>query len=455
MEAALKRRVVAIVGRPNVGKSALFNRIIGRRMAIVHEQSGVTRDRLCAEAQWYDQRFELIDTGGIDLIDNEKAADSIDAGTRSQVDLAMQAASALIFVVDVTAGVTALDEEVARILHQSGLPIILAVNKCDNRQLDDQHIEFLSLGFPTFPISVLHGRGLDDMVDEAVKHLPPAQEEDEQPLPLRIAVVGRPNAGKSSYINALMNDNRVIVSDIAGTTVDSIEVPFAIREEDKTYHYTLIDTAGIRRFGKARSVVEKFSLCRAETSIKYADVVVMMMDAEEGPTKQNKKIAMLVDKYHKGCIICINKWDLVEGRTTEAEYRKALYRELHFLDWVEIVFVSAKTGFNIRKTITAIDHVGEQICTQLSTGVLNRVIQDAYQKLLPPVVGNHRLKFYYATQVGTKPVKIRFFVNNPERLTPQYEHYLQKRFREAFGMRGAPMVFEFVTRNDRLSRKQV
>lgn len=441
------RRVIAIVGRPNVGKSALFNRITGRRLAIVHEESGVTRDRLCSEAVWDGHPFELIDTGGIGLMDGKSSADHIEQGTREQVDIALQDAASIIFVTDVTQGVVPLDETVAGLLHQCGKPVVVAVNKADHEGLDDRHLEFASLGFPMFPISVLHKRGIDDLVQEAIKPLPPVTPAD-LIEPLKIAVVGRPNAGKSSYINRLLQNKRVIVSDVPGTTRDSIEIPFCTGQGEQLRKYVLIDTAGIRKFSRAKDAVEKYSINRAEKSVEAADVVIMMIDATEGPKKQNKKIAALVLEQHKGCVILVNKWDLAEGVTTQREYGKALREELQFLDFVPVLFTSAETGYNIRRTIEAVDHVSTQMRTQLTTGLLNRVVQEAVQKYQPPIMQNHRLKIYYVTQVGVNPVTIRFFVNTPTRVSANYQTYLMHRLRKAFGLEGAPIVLQFRARNE-------
>ena len=449
-------RVIAIVGRPNVGKSALFNRVVGRRLAIVHEQSGVTRDRLACEAEWNDRHFDLIDTGGIGLLDGERAANSIDAGTREQVDLAIQDAMLIILVVDITAGLMPLDQEVANLLRQSGKPVFLAANKTDHSGLDARGDEFASLGLDVYPISVLHNRGVDELMSAVVELLPlgGAAAAEEQSKPLKIAVVGRPNAGKSSYINRLLNNRRVIVSDVPGTTRDSIEIPFTVGSGPEARRYMLVDTAGIRRFGKAKTAVDKYSVHRAGKAIEQADVVVMVMDATEGPKKQNKKIASMVIENNKGCIILVNKWDLAEGITTQRQYGKALREELPFLNFVPILFTSAKDGYNIRKTIEAVDYVAAQVRTHLTTGILNRVIQGAVEQLQPPVILNRRLRIYYATQVGTEPITIRFFVNTPKRITANYRAYLMRKLRDAFGLEGAPLVLQFRARSPENEKKK-
>ena len=409
---AAPRRVVAIVGRPNVGKSALFNRLVGRRMAIVHEESGVTRDRVATEAAWGPERFELIDTGGLALMDGEAVANLIDRGIRDQVRVAIEDAAVVIMVTDVVAGLLPLDEEMGRLLHASGRPVLVAANKADHPGLDDRAVEFEGLGFPVFPVSVLHKRGIGDLMDAAVSGLPETAPA-EGPQPLRVAIVGRPNVGKSSYINRLLRNDRVIVSDQPGTTRDTVEVPFAVGRGDQARHYVLIDTAGMRRMGKIDTAVERFSLFRAEHSIGRADVVVVVLDAAQGPTTQDKKIAGKVIEHRKGCLLLVNKWDLaMEQEITQRRYGAALREALPHLAFAPVVFISAKTGYNIRKSIEAMDYVAAQVSMQIGTGTLNRVLHDAFKKVAPPTVGGRRLKFYYATQTGAKPLRIALFVNN-------------------------------------------
>jgi len=440
-----QQRVVAIVGRPNVGKSALFNRLVGRRVAIVHEESGVTRDRLMSEAVWDEEHFELIDTGGVGMMDGSRTGSTIEDGTRQQVDLAIQDAAAVIFVVDITAGVLPLDREVARLLHASGRPAFVAANKADHQNLQNQADDFAELGFPVYPVSALHNRGVDDLMSGVLPALPaPVPRTAIQPL--KVAVVGRPNAGKSSYINRLLRSNRVIVSEVPGTTRDSIEIPFAIGSGNQARHYRLIDTAGIRKTSKVNTAVEKFSVIRAENSIREADVVVIVMDATEGPKKLDKRIASLAISENKGCVVLVSKWDLAEGTTTQRAYGKALREAVPFLNFAPVVFASAKTGYNIRNTIEVIDHVAAQLDLKLTTGLLNRVIQDSVAKVAPQVVGTRRLKIFYATQVGTRPIRIRFFVNSPRRIKENYKTYLLSALREAFGLEGAPVVLQFRAR---------
>lgn len=435
------QRVVAIVGRPNVGKSALFNRLAGRRIAIVHEEAGVTRDRLECAAEWEGQRFELTDTGGLSTMDASAAKGLFEAETQRQAELAIEEAAALILVVDVTAGVLPLDREVAGRLHKSGRFTVVAANKADNPELDEQIAEFERLGFPVFPVSALHNRGLNALMEPVLKALPPASS-GAASSPLKVAIVGRPNVGKSSYINKLLGSDRVIVSDIPGTTRDSIDVPFSFGAGESARRYLLIDTAGARKLGRAHTAVERFSLFRAQKSIERADVVVLMLDAEEGPGEQDKKLAAQIMEHHKGCLLLVNKWDLARG-TKEEEYEAALRRVLPFLDFAPILFVSSLTGFSLRRSVEAIDRVAAQTQRKLTTGLLNRVLHDATARVQPPHIRGHRLKYYYATQTGTTPVTIRLFVNDPKRMTPAYRAYLLRELRGTFGLEGAPISLQF------------
>jgi GTP-binding protein len=444
------KRIVAIVGRPNVGKSALFNRLAGKRVAIVHEQSGVTRDRLVREVAWDDDRFELIDTGGIGNMDGEGIKATIDAGTRQQVDIALEDAPIVIFVVDLHAGILPLDEEVAGILREGGAKVYLAANKADTPNRDTDAAEFERFGFPVFPVSALHNRGIGDMMDEVAKQLPKGTNETID-RPLKVAVVGRPNVGKSSYINRLLRNDRVIVSDIPGTTRDSIEVPFSVGAGAQAQHYTLIDTAGIRRRGKVGDAVEIFSLIRAEESIKKCDLAVLVVDATKGVTSQDKKIAAKVLGNNKGCVVLVNKWDLSE--VTQTKFFPELAYALAGFDYIPIVFASAESGYNIRNTVDAIDYVATQIRADLPTGVLNRTILAAHQKTPPAAVNGKRLKIYYSTQTGHQPIRVTLFVNNPKIIQDSYKSYLTKAIRKAFGLEGAPIVIRARGRGPRSDKR--
>lgn len=440
-------RTIAIVGRPNVGKSALFNRIVGRRVSIVHEQEGVTRDRIVCETEWNDEHFELIDTGGLGTVDSRATGDVLVNRTNEQVEVAVQDAAVIIFTVDLTAGVMPMDEEVARVLHRADRPVFIAANKSDNAGRDEDTYAFDALGFPVFPVSALHNRGVSALMD-AVLPLLPEGEKPEERDPLRVAVVGRPNSGKSSYINRLLKGDRVIVSDIPGTTRDSIEIPFTIGKGPQARHYQLIDTAGVNRRNRKSGAVEHYSNLRAEESIDSADVVVLLMDASEGPKLQDKKLADRIMQARKGCVLVVNKWDLAEEAegVTQTQYEPALRKEMPFLDFAPLLFISAESGYNVKRSIDTIDYVAAQVETKLSTGVLNRVIQDALAKNPPPIVKGRPLKVYYATQSGTKPVFIKLFVNNTLRATSGYKRYLINQLRKAFGLEGAPVVLKLVPR---------
>ena len=437
-------RTVAIVGRPNVGKSSLFNRLVGRRLAIVHEESGVTRDRLVVETSWGEERFYLIDTGGIGSVDGARSDDVIQEGIDSQVAVAIEDATAIIMVVDVEAGMVPMDEGVARQLHESGRPVFVAANKADTELRDGAAAEFNALNFPVYPVSALHGRGLDDLLDATLKALPEV-DESEVVEPLKVAIVGRPNVGKSSYINRLLRSDRVIVSNIPGTTRDSIEIPFSVGTGPAARHYVLVDTAGVRRKGKVDTVVERFSAMRTEGAIKRADLVVLVLDASAGPREQDKKLASMIIKYNKGCVIFINKWDLAE-EVTQRRYGAALREAVPFLDFAPVIFASALSGYNIRRTIDAIDYVSAQVQTEMTTGLLNRVMREAFDKVQPPMVDGKRLRLYYATQVGVKPVRIRLYVNSHRRVKENYRKYLLRILRESFGLEGAPVVLHFTSK---------
>jgi len=436
------KRIVAIVGRPNVGKSAMFNRIIGRRLSIVHEEAGVTRDRVSSEAIWGEQTFELIDTGGLGFIDKENTRDSIEHNLREQALTAIEDATVIIFAVDITAGVTPLDREVARLLHASNRHVLMAANKADTEAVDRLADEFLSLGFPVYPVAALHNRGFDVLIDHVVNNLP-EETAIEKKESLKVAVVGKPNAGKSSFINRLIQSNRLVVSEVPGTTRDSVEIPFTLGSGVSSRHYVLIDTAGLRHIRRQSNAVEKFSVMRSQDSIEAADVVVLMMDAEVGPTDQDKKISDIIMEARKGCIIVINKWDLAEGRVKQDEYEKALRRTLPFLSFAPIVFISAVSGLNVKKCLRTIDVIAANIDTTLTTGTLNRVLHKATERLQAPMVGQKRFKLYYATQIGTRPIRINIFANEPRALSKPYRTYLLNQLRSAYGLEGAPLVLAF------------
>jgi len=445
-----KRRVVVIVGRPNVGKSAIFNRLVGHRVAIVHEQSGVTRDRLMMEASWKNERFELVDTGGICNIDNATEQDTIEAGIRKQVDAALEDAAVAIFVVNIEAGIVPMDQEVARLLRKKGCVTVIAANKADNESRDAGAAEFEKFGYPVFPVSALHDRGFESLMNVVMPALPVVENISES-SPLKVVVAGRPNSGKSLYLNRLMNSDRLIVSSVPGTTRDSIDLPFAIGKGPHARHYLFVDTAGMRSESRIKDSVEWYSQLRSAKSIERADIVLLVMDAAVGPTEQDKRIASHISKARKGCIVIINKWDLTEKKVTQREYLPAFYRAMPFLRYSPVVFISAKTGYNIRLTIEVIDHVASQIRISLPTGILNRAIIDACERVHSPSVRGKHLKIYYVTQVGYAPVRINLFVNNPGLAVPAYTTYLERSLREKFGLDGAPIVFKYIGRTQKSS----
>ncbi|MFA5043488.1 MAG: ribosome biogenesis GTPase Der [Kiritimatiellia bacterium] len=440
---------VAIVGRPNVGKSSIFNRLAGGRVAIVHAERGVTRDRLMREVCWGARRFELIDTGGLGRLEapDDPAilpGERLETLVRRQVEIAVQDASAIIFVTDVETGVLPQDMEVADFLRKSGKRVFVAANKADYAGRDAQSAAFESFGFDVFPVSAAHNRGFKALMAAVLPALPEMENLPPR-APLRVTIVGRPNVGKSSFINRLLQSDRVIVSAMPGTTRDSVEIPFTVGRDFQARHYVLTDTAGIRRTGKIRQAVEFFSLDRATRSIAGADVVALVLDATQGPTAQDKTIASLIQEHRKGCLLLITKWDLMT-KWSESEYREALGKAVPFLSSAPAVFISSKTGFNIRRSIETMDAVAAQVGAQLPTGILNRTLIQAYERVAPPYVKGKRLKIFYATQVGVKPITILLFVNDATKLIPAYEAYLTGALRKTFGLEGAPIVFQLKQR---------
>ena len=432
--------VIAIVGRPNVGKSALFNRIARKRVAIVFDQPGVTRDRVAREVTANGRRFLLVDTGGLTFDRETDRADPLAEQTRAQAALAVEDADAVIVVTDARAGVTPLDEEVFERVRAAGVPCAMAANKCDTANDDHLADEFNRFGVPVFPTSAEHGRGVQAVIDWAVGKLPPA-DEAENAVPLRVVVVGRPNAGKSSYINRLLKADRVIVSEIAGTTRDVIDVPFTIGKGPEARHYILTDTAGMRSHNKASAnSVEKFSLFRGEQAIAEADVAILVIDPELGPTLQDKRIGGIVKDNFKACVVMVQKWDKVqENGMDEKAAEEALRKMMPFLDFAPVVFCSNKTGYNIRRSVDAIDRAAASTRTKMPTGLLNRTIVEAQKKTLCPMKNGRRLKIYYALQVGEAPLTLRLFVNDPKLVAPAYLVYLERAIRARFGLEGAPL----------------
>lgn len=432
--------VVSLVGRPNTGKSALFNRIAKKRVAIVFDQPGVTRDRVTREVDLLDRKVMLVDTGGI-AFDKHVTHDPLDEETRAQAALAVEDSAVCVIVVDSREGITPLDQEVIKRVRESGVPCIIAANKCDKADDDWRAGEFERFGLPVFPISAEHGRGVEAMLQDVVKRLPPAEENETKNRPLRVAIVGRPNVGKSSYINRLLNAPRVIVSDIAGTTRDAVEVPFTIGSGPEARHYMLVDTAGMKPHTKmSKTSVDNFSLFRSEDAIKEADVVVLLIDASMGPTMQDKRIAGKILEANRACVVMCQKWDLAMAEGMEEKKALEALREMMpFLNFAPVIFASNKSGYNIRRTIDAIDKAAASASERLPTGMFNRVITTATKKTLSPMIKGKRLKIYYGLQVSTNPQTIRLFVNDPKLVTPAYLSFLEKNIRARFGLEGAPI----------------
>lgn len=433
--------VVSLVGRPNTGKSALFNRIAKKRVAIVFDQPGVTRDRVTREVEVLGRKILLVDTGGI-AFDRRVTKDPLDDETRSQAALAVEDSAVCVIVVDARASVTPLDQEVIARVRKSGVPCLIAANKCDVPADDVRAAEFARFGLPVYPTSAEHGRGVETLIETFVGKLPPAVADESAVRPLRVAVVGRPNAGKSSYINRLLNAPRVIVSEIAGTTRDAVEVPFTIGSGPEARHYMLVDTAGMKPHTKmSKTSVDNFSLFRSEQAIEEADVVILILDPVMGPTLQDKRIAGKILDANRACVLMLNKWDLAneEGITDEKKAADAVRRMMPFLSFAPIVFCSNKSGYNIRRTVDAIDKAAASASERLPTGMLNRVIETATKKTLAPMIRGKRLKVYYGLQVATNPQTIRLFVNDPKLVTPAYLAFIEKNIRARFGLEGAPL----------------
>jgi GTP-binding protein len=458
--------LIAIVGRPNVGKSALFNRIVGRRIAIVHDQPGVTRDRVTAEAEWSGRSFTLVDTGGIGLLRGEKAGDVITRAAFDQVQLAIESANAIILVVNVQEGVVPLDREVAQRLRVSGKPTFVAVNKVDNEREARGVDEFAELGFDgIFAVTAIHGEGVDALMNAAVRLLPENREENAKSTEpaLKLAIVGRPNVGKSSIINSLTESQRVIVSPIPGTTRDAVDVPFEVETEGRCERWVLIDTAGMRKTRRVNDSIEFFSVKRTEDSIARCDIAVLVLDAEAGILEQDKKIADAIVENRRACIVVVNKWDLVEehvrkAREEEMERRRKKERShdkqmitlsefgswvqerLFFLDYAPVIFTSAQSGFNLDRLLEAVRYVSAQLRQKIPTAILNRTLHDAVERRQPVSAAGHRLKFFYATQTREAPPTFLLFVNRGELFSDQYKKYLEGEMRKAFGYEGCPLV---------------
>ncbi len=417
-----------------MGKSTFFNYLVGSRISIVQDTPGVTRDRIYAETNWRGRDFTLIDTGGIEP-DSE---DIILSQMREQANLAIAMADVILFLTDIRQGVTAADREIALMLKKSKKPIVLVCNKADNFEKDKQEAyEFYNLGIgEPYPISATNAIGVGDVLDKIYESFPPKTENEEESNIIKVAVIGKPNVGKSSLINKILGENRAIVSDIAGTTRDAIDTEF----ENEKGKYTLIDTAGVRRKSKVKESIEKFSIMRTLLAIERADVCLMMIDATEGVTDQDAKIAGEAHEAGKGVIIVVNKWDAVEKETgTLEKYKKEVYDRLKYLSYAPMIFISAKTGQRVTKLFDLINHVAEQNAMRVTTSILNQVINEAIAIVQPPTDKGKRLKIYYGTQASTKPPTFVIFVNNKELFHFSYERYLVNQIRKEFGLEGTPV----------------
>ncbi len=430
----MPKPVIAIVGRPNVGKSMLFNKIAGRRLSIVEDTPGVTRDRLYADSDWAGREFTMIDTGGIE----PKADSEMLAFMRTQAEIAIDTADVIVFVTDGRTGVTAADQEVANMLLRSRKPVVLAVNKLDTpAAVIPELYEFSSLGLgDPLAVSALHGHGTGDLLQECVAHFPPAEECEDDEETVKVAIVGKPNVGKSSLVNRILGEQRVIVSDMAGTTRDAVDSLF----ENEQGRFMFIDTAGIRKKSRVDDRIEKFSVMRAEMAVERADVCLIMIDARDGVTEQDTKVAGLVHEAGKASVIVVNKWDLVDKDThTMDKLRKDVMRDLSFMSYAPIVFISALTGQRVDRLFELIKYVNDQAATRISTGMLNNVLADATARVQPPTDRGRRLKIYYMTQTGVRPPNFVVFVNSAELFHFSYRRYLENQIRSVFGLEGTPI----------------
>lgn len=429
--------IVAVVGRPNVGKSTLFNKLIGQKLSIVEDTPGVTRDRIYAKCEWLNREFMLVDTGGIE----PDSDDVILSQMRRQAELAITKADVIIFVVDLRSGVTASDMDVASMLQRSGKPVVLCVNKCDT--VGEPPMEFyefynLGLGEP-FAVSSVHGHGTGDLLDEVLKHLPEETGDDYGEDVIKTAIIGKPNVGKSSIINKICGEERAIVSDIAGTTRDATDTYF----ENEQGKFVLIDTAGIRKKSKVLDAVERYSVLRSYMAVDRADVAVIVIDATVGFTEQDSKVAGYAHEKGKACVVAVNKWDAIEKDThTMDEFRKKLETDFSFMSYVPFVFISAKTGLRIDKLFETIKYVAEQNSVRISTGRLNDVLAYATSRVQPPSDKGRRLKIYYMTQASTKPPTFIAFVNRAELFHFSYQRYIENQIRETFSLDGTPIVLK-------------
>lgn len=440
----MSKIIMAIVGRPNVGKSTLFNKIAGERISIVDDTPGVTRDRIYYDIEWNRRVITMIDTGGIE----PKTDDVILEKMRTQAKIAIDTADVIVFMCDVQTGVTADDHEIATMLIKSGKPIILCVNKVDSvGNLPAEYYEFYELGFPTdpIPVSSVHGTGTGDLLDAAVALAPEDDGEKEDDDSIKIAVIGKPNSGKSSIVNKLLGEDRMIVSNIPGTTRDAIDT----RLQTEQGNFTLIDTAGMRRQSRVYDKIEKYSVLRAKSAVERADVCLIMIDASEGITEQDEKIAGIAHEAGKASIIIVNKWDLVDkDNGTTAKFTEQVYKSLGYMLYAPIIFVSAKTGQRLNRVLETVKQVYSQAVLRISTGMLNDVLNEATSRVQPPTDKGKRLKIFYMTQTSIQPPTFVIFVNDAELFHFSYQRYLENHLREVFGFKGTPIRFTVRQKGD-------
>ncbi len=430
----MPKPIIAIVGRPNVGKSALFNKLIGQRLSIVEDTPGVTRDRIYGQSDWNGRKFTLIDTGGI-----EPRTDSeILTFMREQAMLAIGHADVIVFLTDIKTGLTASDQEVANMLQKSGKPIVLAVNKMDaTGTVNPDFYEFYNLGLgDPIAVSAVHGHGTGDLLDECVKYFPPEEDSEEEDDRIQVAIIGKPNVGKSSLTNKILGQQRTIVSDMAGTTRDAIDSYF----ENETGKYVFIDTAGMRKKSKVDESIERYSVLRAQMAIERADVCLILIDAQEGVTEQDTKVAGMAHEAGKASIIVVNKWDLIEkdGKTMD-KMREEVRRDLSYMTYAPVLFISAMTGQRVERLFELIQYVNNQAATRITTGMLNSVLADAQTRVQPPTDKGRRLKIYYMTQAGVKPPHFICFCNDARLFHFSYQRYLENQIRTVFGLEGTPI----------------
>ena len=440
----MSKPIVAIVGRPNVGKSMLFNKLIGQRLSIVEDTPGVTRDRIYGECEWCGRKFTLVDTGGI-----EPRTDSqILTFMREQAQIAIENATVIIFLTDIKTGLTASDQEVANMLLRSRKPIVLAVNKMDSVGAPNpDYYEFYNLGLgDPVAVSAVHGHGTGDLLDACVAYFPDEEEAEEESDVLKVAIIGKPNVGKSSLTNRILGQERVIVSNVAGTTRDAIDSYF----ENETGKYVFIDSAGMRKKSKVEENIERYSVLRATMAIDRADVCLIMIDATEGVTEQDTKVAGLAHEAGKACIIVVNKWDLVEkdGKTMD-KMREDIRRDLSYMTYAPILFISAATGQRVPRLFELINYVHSQACTRITTGMLNNVLEDAQTRVQPPTDKGKRLKIYYMTQVGVCPPHFVIFCNDRQLFHFSYQRYIENCIRNVFGLEGTPIILSIRQKGDK------